>query len=81
MHLPVECKPTDPSTMGNEHEELAMELMYQGHTFDTVIEQVWLILNFVSPYCSHLDDYRNNLWTDFPALFKRHFLIPLQNQW
>jgi len=67
--------------MKTEHEELAMEMMLQSGTFDPVIEQIWLILNFVSPYCNFVDGYRNNLWNDFPALFKNHFLFPVQEQW
>ncbi|ODM89664.1 hypothetical protein Ocin01_17018 [Orchesella cincta] len=77
----VGCTPEDVSNMKTEHEVDAMEDFLLGESYDFVIEQIWLLLNYISPYCNYLSGFDNNYWSEFPLLFKRDFLYPVRDQW
>ncbi|CAL8111072.1 unnamed protein product [Orchesella dallaii] len=77
----VGCAPEDVSNMKSDVEEDAMESFLMGESFDFVIEQIWLMLNYISPYCNHMIGFKNNYWSEFPLLFKRDFLYPVREQW
>lgn len=67
--------------MNGDEEVAAIEDFLRGEDFDFVIEQIWLILNFVGPFCNDALDFKDNYWSIFPLLFKRDFLVPLREQW
>lgn len=54
----------------SEDEAMEVEALLNDDTLDEVIEQVWLILNFVVPICDRRGGYRSNVWMGFPKMFK-----------
>lgn len=58
-----------------------MDLLLEGDELDHVVEQVWMMLNYVSTYCAGTSQYRDNLWAEFVTFFRRNFLLPLMQQW
>jgi hypothetical protein len=49
--------------------------------FDSVIEQVFWMLNYITPHCNHISDYRTNEWMIFPEMFKQVYFHPIEEQW
>ncbi|CAL8111074.1 unnamed protein product [Orchesella dallaii] len=64
-----------------DEEADVVDLMLAGPHLDHVIEQVWIMLNYVSPYCASVNNFVDNLWVDFTNLFRREVLLPLLQQW
>jgi hypothetical protein len=78
----MECGLAESLGHGNdEYDRIATEESERSDMFDKVIEQIWLVVNFVSPFCSHVGGFSDNLWNDFPTFIKKQFLLPLEKQW
>lgn len=66
---------------GFSEEDSSWFEIVNGEVFDPVIEQMWLIINFVLPACNVVSGYINNDWSDLVVLFHENFLDPLKDIW
>lgn len=77
----IECRTDSLGMMEPGPNQDAMQYMLAGTNYDAVIEQVWLIFNFVNPFCSDANDYKDNIWAHFASLLRNNYLNPVKDQW
>lgn len=77
----VGCTPEDISTMKTASNVETIEDFLNGESYDLIIEEMWLMLNYISPYCTTALSYSDNYWSELPLLLKKEFLYPLKDQW
>ncbi|CAL8111073.1 unnamed protein product [Orchesella dallaii] len=82
--MPAACRDSDKFgrlAEGMTPETASWYEIVNGEAFDTVIEQMWLIINYIIPTCSNAAGYTTNDWSDMVLFFHQAFLDPLGEIW